>query len=95
MNEFRLLYYSDHNILTEEKTVTPTKETQNVVPTDAEFLSRVTVNPIPDEYVVVNGVVPITTNNTRVDVRNAAYADVAVPTDLTETDYYDGSYEVS
>ena len=90
MKQFKRLYTKDA-ISAEEKTVTPTKETQNVVPTDAEFLSRVTVNPIPDEYVAVNGVVEITTNNTRVDVRNAAYADVAVP---TEIDYYDGSYEV-
>ena len=94
MKQFKRLYTKDA-ISAEEKTVTPTKEKQEVVPTDAEFLSKVPVNPIPDEYVAVNGVIPITTNNTRVDVRNAAYADVAVPTDLTETDYYDGSYEVS
>ena len=94
MKQFKRLYTKDA-IATEEKTVTPTKEKQEVVPKDAEFLSKVTVNPIPDEYVVVNGVIPITTNNTRVDVRNAAYVDVAVPTDLTEIDYYDGSYEVS
>ena len=94
MKQFKRLYTKDA-VSAEEKTVTPTKETQNVVPTDAEFLSKVIVNPIPDEYIVVNGVIPITTNNTRIDVRNAAYADVAVPTDLTEIDYYDGSYEVS
>ena len=76
----------------EEKTVTPTEETQTVTPTEGKYLSKVTVNPIPDEYVVVNGVIQITTNDTRVDVRAAAYVDVAVPTSLDSTDYYDGSY---
>ena len=35
----------------EEKTVTPTKSTQSVTPSSKKVLSKVTVNPIPDEYV--------------------------------------------
>ena len=82
------------SVETEEKTVTPTVETQTVTPTEGKYLSKVTVNPIPDEYVVVNGVLPINVNHTRYDVRTIAYVDVEVPTDLESTDYYDGSYEV-
>lgn len=38
-------------ITLEEKSVTPTKSTQTVVPTSGKVLSKVTVNPIPDEYI--------------------------------------------
>ena len=36
----------------EEKTATPTKESQEVAPTDGKVLSKVTVDPIPDDYIV-------------------------------------------
>lgn len=35
----------------ETKTVTPTKSAQDVVPTEGKVLSKVTVAPIPDEYI--------------------------------------------
>lgn len=38
-------------IVLEEKTVTPTKATQTVTPTTGKVLSKVTVNPIPAEYI--------------------------------------------
>ena len=38
-------------IVLEEKTVTPTKATQTVTPTSGKVLSKVTVEPIPDNYV--------------------------------------------
>lgn len=37
-------------IVLEEKTVTPTKSTQNITPTGGKVLSKVIVNPIPDAY---------------------------------------------
>ena len=35
----------------EEKTITPTKSTQSATPSSGKVLSKVTVNPIPDEYI--------------------------------------------
>jgi hypothetical protein len=43
-------------ITLEEKTVTPTKSTQTVTPTGGKVLSKVTVNPIPDNYQDISGV---------------------------------------
>lgn len=37
-------------IVLEEKSVTPTKSTQNITPTAGKVLSKVTVAPIPDKY---------------------------------------------
>lgn len=44
------------SINTETKTAMPTKSTQNIIPTSGKVLSKVTVNPIPDEYTDVSGV---------------------------------------
>lgn len=38
-------------IVLEEKTVTPTKSTQTIAPTSGKVLSKVTVNPIPSNYI--------------------------------------------
>lgn len=39
------------NIVLEEKTVTPTKSSQNITPASGKVLSKVTVNAIPTEYI--------------------------------------------
>ncbi len=39
------------SIVLETKTVTPTKNAQDVTPTEGKVLSKVTVAPIPDEYI--------------------------------------------
>lgn len=44
------------NIVTEEKTVTPTKSSKSITPTTGKVLSKVTVNPIPSQYQDVSGV---------------------------------------
>lgn len=41
-------------ITLEEKTVTPSKSTQTITPTTGKVLSKVTVNPIPSNYVDTN-----------------------------------------
>ena len=38
-------------ITLETKTVTPTKSAQDITPTSGKVLSKVTVNPIPDNYI--------------------------------------------
>lgn len=43
-------------LVVETKTVTPTKSTQNITPAAGKVLSKVTVEPIPDEYQDVSGV---------------------------------------
>lgn len=81
-------------IETEVKTVTPTKQTQEVTPSDGKYLSKVTVNPIPDEYVVPNGTRTLSENAELVDVTELKYVNIRVPTNIESINYYDGSYEV-
>lgn len=80
---------------TEEKAVTPTKETQTVTPSAGKYLSKVTVNPIPDGYVFPSGTMIITENGEDIDVQRVASVSVRVATDIADVDYYDGSYEVT
>jgi surface protein len=63
------------------KTVTPTKELIKVeIDTDEGYnaLGSVTVNPIPDEYIIPEGNINITENGT-VDVTNYASAEINIP----------------
>ena len=48
----------------QEKTITPTKSKQEVKPDTEMVLYKVTVNPIPDEYIIPSGELPITANGT-------------------------------
>lgn len=61
----------------EEQTVTPTKSTQTVIPSGADYLSKVTVNPIPSNYIVPSGTKQITINGTA-DVKSYSSVDVYV-----------------
>lgn len=65
------------------KTVTPTKDSQTISPDTGKLLSSVTVNPIPDEYIVPTGSQTVTTNGT-VNVTNLASVVVDVPNKTSE-----------
>lgn len=69
----------DVNIDLQNKTITPTEQTQTVeADTGYDGLDTVTVNPIPSGYVVPSGSVEITANGT-VSVAGKATANVNVP----------------
>lgn len=64
---------------TQTKTVTPTKSTQKATPDSGYVLSEVTVNPIPDDYIIPSGSQNITANGTY-DVTNKSSVVVNVDT---------------
>lgn len=62
----------------QDKEVTPTKETQNIVAdNNYDGLNQVTIEPIPDEYIIPEGMLPIT-ENTTYDVRRYARVSASV-----------------
>lgn len=50
------------SISLETKTVTPTKATQDIVPTAGKVLSKVTVAPIPDDYITTTDATAVAAN---------------------------------
>ena len=81
--------------ITQEKEVTPTKETQIIEP-DKDFtgLSRVTVQSIPNEYIVPSGEIEFTQNGTY-DVTDKASAKVNIKEKVlgTKTITSNGTYK--
>ena len=86
-------------VSTQEKTATPTKNTQNITPDTGYYLSKVVVNPIPSEYIIPSGSIDITANGTY-DITNHKSANINVPIpdgyiiptgsqDITENGTYD------
>lgn len=71
-------------IKVQEKTVTPIEETQDIIPDSSyDALSRVTVNKIPDDYIIPEGTLEITTNNLY-NVKNYEKASVNIELRLAE-----------
>ena len=81
----------------QDKETTPTKETQVVVADKTyDGLSKVTVNPIPNEYIIPRGEIEFTQNGTY-DVSDKASAKVNVPEKQlgTKTITTNGTYNAS
>lgn len=71
-------------IKVQEKTVTPIEETQDIIPDSSyDALSKVTVNKIPDDYIIPEGTLEITTNNLY-NVKNYEKASVNIELRLAE-----------
>ena len=73
------------NITTEETTFIPTKEVQIYTPTNDTYISKVTINAIPNEYIIPSGTLTITENGTY-NVNDYADAIVDVQTGTNTTD---------
>ena len=80
---------------TQTKTITPTKQSQIVLPDENIYaLSQVTVNPIPDNYIEPQGQKEITENGTY-DVTNFASANVDIEIGkLTNEEYVEANSDL-
>lgn len=81
----------------EERATTPTKDTQIITPSaDKNAITKMTVNPIPDEYIIPSGEIEITSNG-NYNVTDKVSARVSVPekTLTTKTITANGTYNAS
>lgn len=78
---YQLTYAYDADGSYQSKVVTPTTA-QQVVQADSGYdaLKKVTVNPIPSEYIVPSGNLPITSNGNNINVAQYETVSVNVPT---------------
>ena len=81
---------------TESLEVTPTKETQYFESETGIYYGNITVNPIPDEYIIPDGNLEINQNGTY-DVNNYSSAEVNVPEKVlgTKTITTNGTYNAT
>lgn len=79
-------YYSGGSVkitIQNPDAVTPTRETQIVEAEDGKVLGRVTVNPIPNDYLIPDKTLNITANGTYPDIRE--YSEVIVNVEATDS----------
>ena len=84
------------------KEATPTKEIQTITPDTGYELSQVTINPIPDEYVIPNGEIEINSNgitnvggyaSANVNVQPNLQSKNAIPSEETQNITSDENYD--
>lgn len=96
--------YTDSSVPTSQtKTVTPTKATQVVTPdSGVDYLSQVTVNPIPSNYIIPSGTKNITVNGTSdvtsyvsvsVNVSPSLQTKTVTPLESSQTVTADNNYD--
>lgn len=81
----------------EERATTPTKDTQIITPSaDKNAITKMTVSPIPDEYIIPSGEIEITANG-NYNVTDKVSARVSVPekTLTTKTITANGTYNAT
>lgn len=71
-------------VASQTKTVTPTKKSQSITPSDGKYFSKVTVKAIPDNYIEPTGTLDITQEGV-VDVTNYASANISITADAIAT----------
>lgn len=76
---------------TETKEVTPTKEVQTINPSDGKYISSVTVNAIPDNYIEPSGEMEITENGSYDVIDKASVKVETSGADLSEYFNYNPS----
>ena len=77
----------------DDKTVTPSTETQVIKPDEGyDALSQITINPIPEEFIIPDGQLSITENGIY-DVTSKKSVEVLVQSEAVEK--YEGVYEVT
>lgn len=96
-------YTGESTPTSQTKTVTPTKTTQTVTPdSGVDYLSSVTVNPIPSNYIIPTGTKSITSNGTSdvtsyasvsVNVSPSLQSKTATPTESAQTITADSNYD--
>ena len=84
---------------TQEKSITPTRSTQSVTPDSGKYLSKVIVNPIPDEYIIPSGGIIISENGRNINVAEYETVTVQVSSGVTPTGQLaitnNGTYDVT
>ena len=84
---------------TQEKTATPTTSSQEITPDSGKYLSKVTINQIPSDYIIPSGNKEITENGSNIDVSSFSTVSVNVPTGITPSGTLDitenGTHDVT
>ena len=75
----------------EDRTFTPTKSIQNFTPNTGKVIRNVTINSIPDDYIIPSGTKSINTNGTH-DVSNYASVNVNIASAGGSFTYPDGAF---